>query len=72
MQNCLAYYTFDLCFQYVLSKWDRSAANASVYNDAHQTDLTMLARKFYLANIGFEACDSLLVLYHHVHYYLAE
>jgi hypothetical protein len=61
-----------LRFQYVLSRWDRSAADASVYNDARQTDLTVLAGKFYLADGGFRACDSLLVPYHRVRYHLAE
>jgi hypothetical protein len=68
-QNCLACCTFNLHFRYVLSG---SAADASVYNDACQTDLTVLARKFYLANAGFGACDLLLVPYCRVRYHLAE
>jgi DDE superfamily endonuclease len=71
-QNCLACCTFNLCFQYILSGWDGSAADASVYNDAHQTDLTVLARKFYLADAGFKACNLLLVPYRRVRYHLAE
>ena len=56
----------------MLSGWDGSAADAAVYNDARQTDLTMPAGKFYLADKGFGACDSLLVPYHRVRYHLAE
>ena len=56
----------------MLSGWDGSAADASIYNDACQTDLTVLAGKFYLVDAGFGACDSLLIPYCHVHYHLAE
>ena len=56
----------------MLSGWDGSAADAAVYNDARQTDLTVLAGKFYLADGGFGACDSLLVPYRRVRYHLAE
>jgi hypothetical protein len=71
-QNCLACCTFDLRFQYVLSGWDGSAADAAVYDDARQTDLTVLAGKFYLADAGFGACDALLIPYRRVRYHLAE
>jgi hypothetical protein len=33
-QNCLACCSFDLRFQYVLSGWDGSAADAAVYENA--------------------------------------
>ena len=72
MQNCLACCTFDLRFQYVLSGWDSSAADAAVYDNARQTDLTVPAGKFYLADAGFGACDALLIPYCRVHYHLAE
>jgi hypothetical protein len=61
-----------LRFQYVLSGWDGSAADAAVYDDARQTDLTVLAGKFYLADAGFGACDALLIPYHRIWYHLAE
>lgn len=51
-QSCLACCTFDLWFQYMLSGLDGSAADAAVYNDACQTDLTVLAGKFCLADAG--------------------
>ena len=56
----------------MLSGWDGSAADASVYNDAHQSDLPIPENKSYLANAGFGACDGLLVLYLSVRYHLAE
>jgi DDE superfamily endonuclease len=62
-QNCLACCSFDLRFQYILSGWDGSAADASVYNDARQSDLPIADNKFYLADAGFGACDGLLVPY---------
>lgn len=71
-QNCLACCTFDLRFQYVLSGWDGSAADAAVFNNARQTDLTALPGKFYLADAGFGACDALLIPYRRVRYHLAE
>jgi hypothetical protein len=40
-QNCLACCTFDLKFLYVLSGWDGSAADASIFNDACQNDLAI-------------------------------
>jgi hypothetical protein len=72
LQNFLACCTFDLRFQYVLSGWDGSAPDAAVYDDACQTDLTVLAGKFYLADAGFGACDALLIPHCCVHYHLAE
>jgi hypothetical protein len=73
-QNCLACCSFDLCFQYVLSGWDGLAADAAMYENARQTDLTVLAGKYkyYLADAGFGACDALLVPYRKVCYHLAE
>jgi hypothetical protein len=71
-QNCLACCTFDLKFQYVLSGWDGSAADAAVYDDARQSDLTVLAGRFYLADAGFGGCDALLIPFRRVRYHLAE
>jgi hypothetical protein len=71
-QNCLACCSFDLQFLYILSGWDGSAADASVFNDARQSDLTIPAGRYYLADAGFGACDALLVPYQGVCYHLAE
>lgn len=45
----------------MLSGWDGSAADAAVYNYAHQSNLRVPENKFYLADAGFGACDALLV-----------
>ena len=71
-QNVLACCSFDLRFQYVLRGWDGSAADAAVYNDARQSDLTIPEGKYYLADAGFGSCDALLVPFRGVRYHLAE
>ena len=55
-----------------MSGWDGSAADALVYNDAHQSNLPIANDKFYLADAGFGACNGLLVPYQGVRYHLAE
>jgi hypothetical protein len=49
-----------------------SAADACVYYHARIKDFNIPTRKYYLADVGFGACDELLVPYHNVHYHLAE
>ena len=71
-QNCLACCSFDMRFQYILSGWDGSAADAAVYLDARQNSLPVLPGKYYLADAGFGSCDALLVPYRGVRYHLAE
>ncbi|OJA11827.1 hypothetical protein AZE42_11404 [Rhizopogon vesiculosus] len=56
-QNCLAACSFNLCFTYMLSGWDGSAA------DAHAIDFTIPEGKYYLADAEFGSCDGLLVPY---------
>jgi len=71
-QNCLFCCTFDLCFTYILSGWEESAANAWVYHDAITTDLVIPDGWYYLTDAGFPHCDQLLVPYWGVRYHLAE
>ena len=71
-QNCLACCSFDLCFLYLVSDWEGSAADGALFSNSHFTDLAIPEGKFYLANAGFGACDSLLVPHWGVHYHLAE
>jgi hypothetical protein len=71
-QNTLACCGFDMRFQYMLSGWDGCAADASMYNDARLSDLTIPEGKYYLADAGFGMCDSLLIPYRGVRYHLAE
>lgn len=59
-------------FQYILSGMDGCTADASMYNDARLSDLTIPADKYYLADAGFGMCDSLLIPYRGVRYHLAE
>lgn len=71
-QNCLACCSFDMQFQYILSGWDGSAADAAIFNDAYQSDLRVPTGRYYLADAGFAACSSLLIPYWGVRYHLAE
>lgn len=71
-QNCLACCSFDTRFQYILSGWDGSAADALVYNDARQTDLRVPQGVYFLADTGFGVCAALLIPYCGVQYHLAE
>lgn len=70
--NLLACCSFDLRFQYILSGWDGSAADATMYNEARLSDLLIPPGKYYLADARFGICDSLLVPYRGVRYHLAE
>lgn len=71
-QNCLACCSFDMQFQYILSGWDGSAADAAIFNDARQSDLRVPPGRYYLADAGFGACASLLIPYRGARYHLAE
>jgi len=62
----------DFRFQYVLSGWEGSAADSTLFHDARTSDLTILEGKYYLADAGFGACDALLIPYRGVRYHLAE
>ena len=70
--NCLAACSFDLQFLYVLSGWEGSAADATIFNDACGHDFRILAGKAYLADAGYPSCDELLVPYRGVRYHLKE
>jgi hypothetical protein len=71
-QNCLACCSFDLCFLYMVSGWEGSAADGALFLSSRFNDLAIPAGKFYLADAGFGACDVLLVPYCGVQYHLAE
>lgn len=71
-QNCLVACSFDLRFQYVLTGWEGSAADASIYNKARFTTLPVPEGKYYLGDAGFPSCDTVLVPYRNVRYHLAE
>ena len=63
---------FDMRFVYILSEWERFAADAQVYYAARISDLAIPDGKFYLADAGFSSCAALLVPYRGVRYHLAE
>jgi hypothetical protein len=71
-QNVLACCSFDLKFQYFLSGADGASSDATLFIDARTSDLSVPPGKYYLADAGFPACDSLMIPYRRVRYHLAE
>ena len=71
-QNCLAICGFDMVFYYVFSGWEGSASDATMFYDAHVTDLLVPPGQYYLADAGFPACSLLVVLFRGRHYHLQE
>jgi hypothetical protein len=71
-QNVLACCSFDLRFQYFLSGADGASSDATLFIDACTSDLRVPLGRYYLADAGFAACDSLIIPYRQVHYHLAE
>lgn len=63
---------YDMRFSYVLSGWEGSAGDGTVYDDARRLDLKVPEGKYYLADAGFAGCDALLVPYRGTHYHLRE
>jgi hypothetical protein len=59
-------------FCHVLSGWEGSAADATILEDAQQSDLSIPPGNYYLADAGFATCDALLVPYQGVRYHLKE
>jgi len=56
----------------MLSGWEGSAADATMYTRSRFVDLVIPANRFYLADAGFGICDSLMVPFRGVRYHLAE
>jgi hypothetical protein len=71
-QNVLAVCDFSMKFTYVLSGWEGSAADSTVYNDALQKGLSLPPDKYFLADAGFPLCDTLLTPYRATRYHLRE
>jgi hypothetical protein len=71
-QNVLAVCDFDMKFTYVLSGWEGSAADSTVYTDARRKGLSLPPGKFFLADAGFPLCDTLLTPYRSTRYHLRE
>jgi hypothetical protein len=60
-QNCLVACTFDLRFTYLLSGWEGSTHDASLFHEARRTDFRIPEGRYYLADAGFPLSDMLLV-----------
>ena len=71
-QNVLAICDFDMKFTYVLSGWEGSAADSTVYADARRKGLALPPGKYFLADAGFPLCDTLLTPYRTTRYHLRE
>ena len=71
-QNCLAACDFDMKFIYIFSGWDGSTADATMFHDARLTDLPVPRGKYFLADVGFQICNALLIPYCGTCYHLAE
>jgi hypothetical protein len=59
----LVHMQFRFFFTYLLTGWDGSAADATLWNDAHSHDLRMPPHRYLLADAGFGTYDALLVPY---------
>lgn len=70
--NILAASTFDMRFCYVLSGWEGSACDTTLFSSARSEDFYIPPGKYYLADAGFAHCDALLVPYRAVRYHLRE
>jgi hypothetical protein len=70
--NCLACCSQDMHFLYMLSSWEGSTADATLFLDTHLNNLTVLEGKYYLADAGFGSFDTALVPYRGEQYHLAE
>jgi hypothetical protein len=51
MQSCLAACRFDMIFYYVLSGWEETASDTTMYLDTHVTNLCVLEERYYLAHM---------------------
>src|SRR5882672_4213867 len=71
-QNVLAATTFDMHFCYILSGWEGSASDGSVFHDARLHDFEIPDGKYYHADAGYPICDALLVPFRGVQYHLRE
>jgi len=71
-QNVLVACTFDMRICFVLSGWEGSASDGTIFDDARTHGLSIPPNKFYLADAGFALSDALLVPYRGVRYHLRE
>ena len=71
-ENVLAACSQDMCFTYILSGWEGSAADGYTFEDARRSNLTVPSGKYFLADAGFSTCSVLMMPYHGERYHLKE
>ena len=71
-QNCLAACSFNFRFLYIITGFEGSAADATVFLHARLLDFAIPPGKYYITDAGFAICDTLIVPYRGVRYHLAE
>lgn len=71
-QNVLAVCNLEMNFLYVLAGWEGSACDGRVFHSACDSDFTIPAGCYYLADAGYAGSDTLLVPYCGVQYHLKE
>ena len=67
-QSCLVGCNFDREFMYVLSGWEGSVADASVYHDARTRSFPTPIGRYYLADAGYPICPRLLIPYRSIRF----
>ncbi|KAE8237926.1 hypothetical protein A4X03_0g9004 [Tilletia caries] len=70
--NVLAVCDFDMCFTYILSGWEGSAADSGLWQKALENGLRLPAGKMLLGDSGFPLSPHLLIPYRGVRYHLKE
>lgn len=63
LQNCLVSCLFDVLFQHVLSGWEGSVNDVTLFSDAHQNCFLVSEGKKYLSDAGFPSCNVCIVPY---------
>lgn len=71
-QNMMAICNFDMFFTFVLVGWEGSAADGPLYHKCFDYGLKVPEGKYFLADAGFGACDTLLTPYRKTRYHLRE
>ncbi|EEB99079.1 hypothetical protein MPER_01303, partial [Moniliophthora perniciosa FA553] len=71
-QNVFAACDFNLCYVYVCSGWEGTAADSTIFEYVRARDFAVPKGRYYLADAGFPICDVLMTPYRGVRYHLKE
>jgi len=71
-QNVLAVCNFDMLFTYILARWEGTANDARVLQDAQFRGFEALPSKYYLANARYSNSPLTMTSYRGVKYHLKE